>query len=50
MNFSSDDPNKLPLPYYYGPVNFIWLRLTGHRDEYGRKAQFIGWATVFGLD
>lgn len=34
----------IPLPYYYGLVQFLWKRLTGWRDNYGRKAQFIGWA------
>lgn len=33
----------IPEPYYWGLVPFLWKRLTGWRDEYGRKAQFIGW-------
>jgi hypothetical protein len=33
----------IPEPFYWGLLPWIKLRLTGYRDEYGRKAQFIGW-------
>jgi len=33
----------IPLPFYYSLIPFLWLRLTGYKDNYGRKAQFIGW-------
>ena len=33
----------IPSPFYYGLIPFLWLRLTGYKDNYGRKAQFIGW-------
>ena len=29
----------LPEPYYYGLLSFLWKRVTGWTDEYGRKAQ-----------
>ena len=29
----------IPLPYYYGLLPWAWKRLTGWRDEYGRKAE-----------
>jgi hypothetical protein len=29
----------VPLPYYYGLFPWLWKRLTGWRDKYGRKAQ-----------
>ena len=32
----------IPLPFYYGLLPFLWLRLTRYRDSYGRKATFIG--------
>ena len=35
--------DTLPLPFSYGLIPWLWKRLTGWRDEYGRKAQFIGW-------
>ena len=35
--------DAIPLPYYYGLMPFLWKRLTGWRDNYGRKAQFMGW-------
>ncbi len=28
-----------PEPFYWGLFPWIWLRLTGWRDEYGRKDQ-----------
>lgn len=33
----------IPAPFYYGLLPWLWLRFTGYRDHYGRKAQFIGW-------
>jgi hypothetical protein len=35
--------DNLPLPFYWGLIPWLYRRLTGWRDEYGRKAQFIGW-------
>jgi hypothetical protein len=36
--------NAIPAPYYHGLLTWIWLRLTGYRDEHGRKAQlFLEW-------
>ncbi|NTG01868.1 hypothetical protein G6L30_17265 [Agrobacterium rhizogenes] len=31
----------IPLPYYHGPLKWLWLRLTGYRDAYGRKAALM---------
>ena len=31
----------IPLPYYYGLFPWLWKRLTGWRDEYGRKAHLF---------
>ena len=31
----------IPEPYYYGLIPWLWKRLTGWRDEYGRKAQLF---------
>jgi len=31
----------IPLPYYHGLLPWLWLRLTGYRDAYGRKAQVM---------
>ncbi len=33
----------VPLPFYYGLLPWLWKRLTGWRDSYGRPAQFLGW-------
>lgn len=33
----------IPAPFYFGLFPWVWRRLTGYRDQYGRKAQFIGW-------
>lgn len=34
----------IPSPYYHGIFRWLWLRLTGYRDAYGRKAQvFLPW-------
>lgn len=29
----------VPMPFYWGLFPWIWKRMTGWRDEYGRKAQ-----------
>lgn len=31
----------IPLPYYYGLIFWLWKRVTGWRDEYGRKAHLF---------
>lgn len=31
----------LPLPYCHTPLRWLWLRMTGYRDEYGRKARLL---------
>jgi hypothetical protein len=31
----------IPLPFSYGLIPWIWLRMVGYRDEYGRKAQLL---------
>jgi len=31
----------LPEPYYYTFFPWLWRRITGHRDAYGRKAQLM---------
>lgn len=31
----------IPEPYYYAFFPWIWKRLTGWRDEYGRKAHLF---------
>lgn len=33
----------LPEPFSWGLLPWLWRRLTGWRDQYGRSAQFIGW-------
>jgi hypothetical protein len=33
----------IPEPYYHGFISYIYKRCTGWRDEYGRKAMFMGW-------
>lgn len=34
----------IPSPFYHGLIPWLWLRLTGYRDAYGRKAQlFLPW-------
>lgn len=33
----------IPMPFYWGLLPWLWRRLTGWRDAYGRSAQFIGW-------
>lgn len=36
--------DAIPEPYYHAPLKWLWLRLTGYRDVYGRKAQiFLPW-------
>lgn len=37
-----DERNTLPEPFYWGLLPFLWKRLRGWRDQYGRKARFIG--------
>jgi len=32
---------SIPEPYYWGLFPWIWKRLTGYRDSYGRKAQVM---------
>lgn len=34
---------SIPAPFYWGLFPWVWLRLSGYRDHYGRKAAFIGW-------
>lgn len=43
MNEHGEYVPAIPEPFYYGLFPWIYRRLTGYRDEYGRKAQFIGW-------
>ena len=31
----------IPCPYYFSLLPWMWRRLTGWRDEYGRKAQLM---------
>ncbi|MDP1702621.1 MAG: hypothetical protein Q8L53_16915 [Aestuariivirga sp.] len=31
----------VPEPFYWGLLPWIWKRLTGYRDQYGRKAQLL---------
>jgi len=31
----------IPCPYYYSFFPWIWKRLTGYRDAYGRKAYLL---------
>lgn len=33
----------IPLPYPHGLIPWLWKRLTGWRDEYGRKAHLWTW-------
>jgi len=40
----------LPNPYYHRLLPFLWKRLTGWEDEYGRPAHFIGWRELFSRD
>ena len=42
--FTPEDDQGRPLvpePFYYGLFPWLWLRFTGYRDEYGRKAQLL---------
>jgi hypothetical protein len=32
---------SVPSPFYWGLFPWIWKRLTGYRDAYGRKAQLL---------
>jgi len=31
----------IPLPYYHSLFPWLWLRLIGYRDDYGRKAALM---------
>lgn len=31
----------IPLPYYHTLLPWMWRRLTGYRDAYGRKAALM---------
>lgn len=31
----------IPEPFYWGLIPWIWKRLTGYRDAYGRKAALL---------
>lgn len=31
----------IPEPFYWGLFPWLWKRMTGYRDEYGRKAQLF---------
>ncbi len=45
-----DDGNwypAIPEPYYWGLLPFLWKRLTGWRDPYGRKAAFYNPLEIF---
>ena len=37
----------LPLPFYWGLLPFLWKRITGWKDQYGRKAYLISWKEFF---
>jgi hypothetical protein len=40
----------IPEPFYWGLFPWIWKRLTGWRDEYGRKAQLLNPFEIFWED
>lgn len=40
----------VPEPFYWSLFPWIWKRLTGYRDAYGRKAQLLNPLEVFGED
>ena len=41
----------IPEPFYYRPISWAWKRLTGWRDQYGRKAELLTpWQDWFRLD
>lgn len=37
-------PEAIPEPFYWGLIPWIYRRLTGWRDEYGRKAKLMPWS------
>jgi hypothetical protein len=39
-----------PAPFYYGFLPWLWLRLTGWRDENGRRAQCVHFNEKEGKD
>ena len=41
QNENGEWVEAVPLPYYYGLFPWLWKRLTGWRDQYGRKAQLF---------
>jgi hypothetical protein len=42
MSNTSKGP-AIPEPFYYGFLPWLWKRLTGWRDAYGRPAQRMTW-------
>ncbi|NNH59462.1 hypothetical protein HLI01_22260 [Rhizobium laguerreae] len=43
-NQSGEWEPAIPCPYYHALLPWLWLRLTGYRDAYGRPAQlFLPW-------
>lgn len=40
----------VPEPYYWGLFSWMWKRLTGWRDQYGRKAQLFWERYTDGID
>lgn len=40
FNANSGEWKKaIPAPYYHNIFSWLWLRMTGYRDQYGRKAE-----------
>lgn len=63
LRFSGDDPgvkqfntetrqweDAVPEAFSYGLLPWLWLRLTGYRDAYGRKAQLLSPFEAFSED
>jgi hypothetical protein len=46
MNYTRTPDGRLtpvvPEPFLWGLLPWLWRRLTGWRDAYGRSARFIG--------